>query len=111
MVLFDPVSILSHLPDVAYNFASRKPQRGNEQLYYFASIDMGVSHTLARHLFWSENILLKEDLEGRNVTVNLLGKYLIVDTELVSKYVASKNASSTHRQIHRLSILTSRAFF
>jgi pimeloyl-ACP methyl ester carboxylesterase len=94
VVLIDPVSILLHLPDVAYNFTRRKPQRANEhQLYYFASMDMGVSHTLARHFFWSENILWKEDLEGRNVTVCLSGKDLIVDTESVGRYMASENAS------------------
>ena len=56
---------------------------------------MGASHTLAMHFFWSENILWKEDLEGRDVTVNLSGKYLIVDIEFISKYIASKNASWT----------------
>jgi len=90
VVLIDPVCILLHLPDVAYNFTRRKPRRANEhQLYYFASMDMGVSHTLSRHFFWSENILWKEDLDGRNVTVSLSGKDLIVDTESVGKYMTS----------------------
>jgi hypothetical protein len=96
MVLIDPVSILLHLPDVAYNFTRRKPQRANEhQLYYFASMDMGVSHTLSRHFFWSENILWKEDLDGRNVTVSLSGKDLIVDTESVGRYMTSSNVPWT----------------
>jgi hypothetical protein len=99
MVLIDPVGILLHLPDVAYNFTRRKPQRANErQLYYFASMDMGVSHTLSRHFFWSENILWKEDLDGRNVTVSFSGRDLIVDTESVGRYMSSGNtpqASST----------------
>jgi hypothetical protein len=101
MVLIDPVSILLHLPDVAYNFTRRKPQRANEhQLYYFASMDMGVSHTLARHFFWSENILWKEELEGRNVTVSLSGKDLIVDTESVGRYMASRNGSWTSSRVY-----------
>jgi pimeloyl-ACP methyl ester carboxylesterase len=96
VVLIDPVSILLHLPDVAYNFTRRKPKRANEhQLYYFASMDMGVSHTLARHFFWSENILWKEDMEGRNVTVSLSGKDLIVDTESVGRYLTSGKNSWT----------------
>lgn len=34
VLLIDPVSILLHLPDVAYNFTARKPIRANEyQLY------------------------------------------------------------------------------
>lgn len=49
VLLIDPVSILLHLPDVAYNFTCRRPQRANErQLWYFASMDQGVAHTLGR---------------------------------------------------------------
>lgn len=92
VVLIDPVSILLHLPDVAYNFTRRKPRRANEhQLYYFASMDMCVSHTLSRHFFWSENIIWKEDLDGRNVTISLSGKDLIVDTESVGRYMSTGN--------------------
>lgn len=90
MVLIDPVSILLHLPDVAYNFTRRKPYHANEhQLYYFASMDMGVSHTLARNFFWSENILWKKDLLDRNVTVSLAGRDLIVNTNAVGRYLTS----------------------
>lgn len=89
VVLIDPVSILLHLPDVAYNFTRRKPVHANEhQLYYFASMDMGVSHTLSRHFFWNENVLWKKDLEGRRVTVSLSGRDLIVDTEAVGRYLS-----------------------
>lgn len=106
MVLIDPVCILLHLPDVAYNFTRRKPQRANEhQLYYFATMDMGVSHTLSRHFFWSENILWKEDLDGRNVTVSLSGKDLIVDTESVGRYMSSGNAPWTSSSTASSSLL------
>lgn len=91
VVLIDPVSILLHLPDVAYNFTRRRPERANEhQLYYFASMDMGVSHTLARRFFWNENVLWKRDLGGRKVTVSLGGRDLIVNTEAVARYLSSK---------------------
>ena len=90
IVLMDPVSILLHLPDVAYNFTRRQPKRANEhQLYYFASMDMGVSHTLCRHFFWNENVLWKEDLEGRKVTASLSGRDLIVDTLAVGRYLSN----------------------
>jgi hypothetical protein len=89
VVLIDPVSILLHLPDVAYNFTRRQPKRANEhQLYYFASMDMGVSHTLGRHFFWNENVLWKKDLGDRKVTVSLGGRDLIVNTESVGTYLA-----------------------
>lgn len=97
IMLIDPVSILLHLPDVAYNFTRRKPQKANEYLlYYFASMDLGVSHTLSRHFFWSENVLWKKDLSGRNMTVCLSGKDLIVNTEAVGSYLASKD---DHREL------------
>lgn len=89
MVLIDPVTILLHLPDVAYNFTRRQPQSASQhQLWYFASMDMGVAHSLARHFFWSENVLWKEALEGRDVTVSLAGRDLIVNTEAVGRYLA-----------------------
>lgn len=95
VVLIDPVTILLHLPDVAYNFTRRQPKKANEhQLHYFASMDMGVSHTLGRHFFWNENVLWKTDLKGRRVTVSLAGKDLIVDTEAVGRYL-SKDAAVT----------------
>ncbi|KAI9776636.1 MAG: hypothetical protein M1839_009442 [Geoglossum umbratile] len=98
ILLIDPVSIMLHLPDVAYNFAShtrRKPSRPNEyQLYYFASKDMGISHTLARRFFWSENILWKEDVQGRHLTVSFGGKDLLMDTETIGAYLAGADKKS-----------------
>jgi len=105
VVLIDPVSLLLHLPDVAYNFTRRRPRTANEwQLWFFASTDPGTAHTLGRHFFWRENIVWKEELlwapadgpEGepdgtarrRKVAVFLSGKDLIVDVDTVLKYLA-----------------------
>ncbi|EWZ97467.1 hypothetical protein FOWG_01933 [Fusarium oxysporum f. sp. lycopersici MN25] len=96
VVLIDPVTIMLHLPDVAYNFTRRKPKRANEwQLWYFASTDPGVALCLGRHFFWRENILWKEDLLGtqsdghhaRHVAVTLSSRDLIVDTTAVAEYL------------------------
>lgn len=93
--LIDPVAFLLHLPDVAYNFTCRKPTRANEhQLYYFASMDMGVAHTLGRRFFWSENILWKSDIKDRRTTVVISGKDLIVDTEAVGRYLAADDSGT-----------------
>ncbi|KAJ6257760.1 hypothetical protein Dda_7549 [Drechslerella dactyloides] len=63
VVLIDPVTLLLHLPAVAYNFLRRKPRRANEHmLHYYASTDPGVAHTLCRRFFWAENVLWLEDL-------------------------------------------------
>ncbi|KAL8788667.1 MAG: hypothetical protein Q9213_001595 [Squamulea squamosa] len=96
VLLVDPVSILLHLPDVAYNFTCRQPAEANEhQLYYFASMDMGVAHTLSRRFFWQDNILWRHDLEGRRVTVVLAGRDLIVNTQAVGQYLAGGEDETT----------------
>ena len=96
-LLIDPVSFLLHLPDVAYNFTARKPKEANElQLHYFASMDMGVAHTLGRHFFWAENILWKEDVKGRNITAVLSGKDLIVNTQAVGRYLTEGAAHESN---------------
>jgi pimeloyl-ACP methyl ester carboxylesterase len=110
VVLVDPVCILLHLPNVAYNFTRRKPSRANEYLlWYFASMDPGVAHCLGRHFFWKDNIAWKEDLieiaekpsgsgningsaqfgtpRSRKVTVCLAERDLIVDTPTVLQYL------------------------
>jgi hypothetical protein len=53
---------------------------------------MGVSHTLFRRFFWSENILWKEDIQNHHVTVVLGGKDLIVDTEVVKAYLTENES-------------------
>ncbi|TWU77469.1 hypothetical protein ED733_006968 [Metarhizium rileyi] len=105
IVLIDPVTILLHLPNVAYNFTRRTPRRANEwQLWYFASTDLGVALCLGRHFFWRENILWKGDLvlessrqkgqdncpRTRKVAVCLSGKDLIVDTAAVTRYLTAR---------------------
>ncbi|CAI6331698.1 unnamed protein product [Periconia digitata] len=98
ILMVDPVTFLLHLPDVCYNFTARKPRRSNEyQLHYFACTDMMVSHTLARHFFWVQNILWREDLSGRDVTVSLGGRDLIVDTETIGKYIVGVDLKSEDR--------------
>ncbi|KAM5350599.1 hypothetical protein ACJ41O_007104 [Fusarium nematophilum] len=96
VVLIDPVTIMLHLPNVAYNFTRRRPKRANEwQLWYFASTDPGVALCLGRHFFWRENILWREELvesggdrpTKRTVAVCLSGRDLIVDTAAVAEYL------------------------
>ncbi|KAF4120390.1 hypothetical protein GMORB2_3191 [Geosmithia morbida] len=63
VVLLDPVTILLHLPYVAYNFTRRAPSATNEWvLWYFASTDPGVAHCLGRHFFWRHNAVFKREL-------------------------------------------------
>ncbi|KAK9482513.1 hypothetical protein V1527DRAFT_476098 [Lipomyces starkeyi] len=88
VVVVDPITVQLHHPDVAYNFTFRKPKSANEWLlWYFGSMDMGVAHTLGRRFFWSENILWKQDLCDRHVTIFLAEKDNIVHTEQVRAYL------------------------
>jgi len=100
IVQVDPVSIMLHLPDVAYNFVYREPKSANEwELWYFASMDMGVAHTLSRGFFWLENILWKEDLGGRDMTVFLAGKDIIVSTKDVAEYLTEPSSTGQSAEI------------
>ncbi|KAF4984800.1 hypothetical protein FZEAL_91 [Fusarium zealandicum] len=66
----------------------RKPNHANEYLLsYFGSKDMGVSHTLFRRFFWTDNLLWKEDIQNHRVTVVLAGKDAIVDTKVIGAYL------------------------
>ncbi|KAI0456340.1 hypothetical protein F5B21DRAFT_513442 [Xylaria acuta] len=105
ILLVDPVCILLHLPEIAYNFTRRKPRRANEYLlWFFASTDPGVAHCLGRHFFWKNSIAWKEDLvqivgephanretnstaRSRKVVVCLAERDLIVDTPTVRQYL------------------------
>ena len=92
MLLMDPIPFLLHLPAVAYNFVYRDPRTANEwQLWYFTSRDLDISRTLARHFFWTENILWKEDLVDKNVGVVLSGRDQIVDTREVWHYLTGED--------------------
>ncbi|POS68920.1 hypothetical protein DHEL01_v212686 [Diaporthe helianthi] len=103
VVLIDPVSILLHLPDVAYNFTRRQPKTAIELLlWYFASTDPGVAHCLGRHFFWRDNAIWADELTGRNtskgsrgngygnlrqVAVCLAGFDFIVDSHNIARYL------------------------
>jgi len=94
-MLVDPVCFLLHHPHIAYNFCRRQPRRANEwQLYYFGSMDAMTSHTLARHFFWAENTLWRDDLRGKDITVVLGGRDLIVDTLAVGRYLGAEDGEN-----------------
>lgn len=95
-VLVDPIPFLLHHPAVAYNFVYRRPRHANEwQLWYFASRDADIARALARHFFWFESILFREDVMGAGragekkprVAVSLAGRDQIVDAQAVWTYL------------------------
>ncbi|KAI0784914.1 hypothetical protein C8Q75DRAFT_776751 [Abortiporus biennis] len=91
LLLADPIPFLLHRPAVAFNFVYREPRSANEwQLWYFASRDPDIARMLARHFFWADNILWKEDLAGRKVGVSLSGRDQIVDAPEVWRYLTGE---------------------
>jgi pimeloyl-ACP methyl ester carboxylesterase len=91
-ILVDPIPFLLHQPSVAYNFVYRQPKAANEwQLWYFASRDPDIARALARHFFWTESILWKEDLKGKKVGVTLARKDQILDAEEVRRYLTGED--------------------
>ncbi|KAF2857239.1 hypothetical protein K470DRAFT_11881 [Piedraia hortae CBS 480.64] len=104
-LLIDPVTILLHTPSVAYNFTARRPREANEwQLWYFASQDPGVAHTLGRHFFWSENVLWRQRIQelvndGMCMTFSLAGKDLIVDATAVRDCLMQGQVNESRLQV------------
>jgi hypothetical protein len=106
MLFIDPIPFLLHHPSVAFNFVYRTPCTANEwALWYFASRDADISRALSRHFFWTENVLWKEELEGRRVGVVLSGEDQIVDAEEVRKYLTGEQEMSRRWENNGLEVL------
>ncbi|KAI0063410.1 hypothetical protein BV25DRAFT_1990788 [Artomyces pyxidatus] len=94
-LLVDPIPFLLHHPAVAFNFVYRTPREANEwQLWYFASRDADIARALARHFFWFENILFKDEIEGRRFAVSLAGRDQIVDAKEVRRYLTGEEGGN-----------------
>ncbi|KAH9952035.1 Alpha/Beta hydrolase protein [Amylocystis lapponica] len=105
-LLVDPIPFLLYFPAVAYNFVYRTPRTANEwQLWYFASRDPDISRTLARHFFWAQNVLWKDDLAGRRVGVVLSGRDQIVDAPAVWTYLTEEDEKRFRWQKDGLDVL------
>jgi pimeloyl-ACP methyl ester carboxylesterase len=97
IILIDPVCLLLHLPDTAYNFTRRQPREANEwQLWYFACTDPDIAHMLARRSFWHENIMWREDIEkftdkGIKVSIFLGGRDCIVNAAAIWTYLTNRS--------------------
>lgn len=61
-------------------------------------MDMGVAHSLSRCFFWSGNVLWKQDIGDRAVTVSLAERDLIVNTKAVGEYLATHNEEAAARK-------------
>lgn len=88
MVLIDPVTVWIHMGDVAYNFTAKKPKTASEhQLHYFACTDMMAAHTVTRRFVWTENMLWKEEYEGKKVGMVVSGRDIILNGPRLLQYL------------------------
>ena len=88
LLLVDPVTLSIQWGDVPYNFIYRRPRKASEwQLHYFASTEMGVAHAITRRFDWTENVLWKDDMRGRLITVVLVDRDIIMDTPAIRDYL------------------------
>ncbi|KAK7955171.1 hypothetical protein PG988_015865 [Apiospora saccharicola] len=88
MILCDPVAILLHLPNVAYNITQRKGVITPEiEIEFGAGRDPMIAHTVCRRFHWPEHILFREDFAGRRTTAVVAGRDCVLDGPAVASYV------------------------
>lgn len=89
LMLVDPVTLSIHWGGIPYNFLYRHPRKASEwQLHYFASTDMGVAHSITRRFDWSENVLWRDEMKDRTITVVLAGGDIVLDPYALVKYLS-----------------------
>jgi pimeloyl-ACP methyl ester carboxylesterase len=96
LLLVDPVTISIHWGGISYSFLYRHPRKASEwQLYYFACMDMCVAHSITRRFDWSENVMWKDDMKGRIMTVALADEDIVMDTLALQKYLVNDDELKT----------------
>jgi len=48
---------------------------------------MGISYTLFRRFFWTDNVLWKEDIRDHRASVVLAGRDIVIDTKTIGAYL------------------------
>lgn len=94
-ILLDPVAVLLHLPDLAYNFTRRSPVEANElELWWAAQTEPDIAFNLARRFCWREHLLWREDLLGCPTTLIIGEKDCVVDANAITAYITKGLAVS-----------------
>ncbi|KAJ4418336.1 hypothetical protein N0V82_005617 [Gnomoniopsis sp. IMI 355080] len=90
ILLLDPLSLLLHLPDVAYSLTRRKPRSASQwAIWWGLSRDPSAASVLARALGaqWRDMALSREQLMERRTTVVLGSEDDIVHTKAVASCI------------------------
>ncbi|KAK8110178.1 uncharacterized protein PG998_006635 [Apiospora kogelbergensis] len=98
LVLCDPVAVLLHLPDVAYNITRRRGRVTPEiEIDFGAGRDPMIAYTVCRRFHWPEHILFREDLAGRRTTAVVAGRDCVLNGPAVASYMHYGRADQTSR--------------
>ncbi|KAL1592244.1 hypothetical protein SLS60_011321 [Paraconiothyrium brasiliense] len=88
IVLMDPVAILLHIPDLAYNATSRVPVYPNEiEIAWAATTEPDIAFTLAKRFCWRSHILWQEDLLRVPTTIVIGSDDCVVNAEAIAAYI------------------------
>ncbi|KAK3616996.1 transcription elongation factor spt5 [Elasticomyces elasticus] len=88
VVLADPINLWVHMGDIAYSFTAKVPKSASEiQLHYFACTDMGAAHAVTRRFIWTENVLWKREMKGRQFGIVLGGRDIIMAARRCRDYI------------------------
>jgi pimeloyl-ACP methyl ester carboxylesterase len=88
IVLMDPVAVLLHLPDLAYNFFVKEPKEANElQLWWAAQTEPDIAFTLTRRFCWHDHVVWREDLMDKPTTIVIGEKDCIVNSDAIASYI------------------------
>ena len=88
IILIDPVAVLLHFPDVAFNFTRKKPRFANElELYFAAQTEPDIAFTFAKRMCWRSHVLWREDLLRHPTTLIMGGEDCLVKTEAIAAYI------------------------
>lgn len=95
IVLLDPVCILLMLPDVCYNFLYRRPISWYEHvIYHLAAQELTIANAIRRHFWWSENVLLVEQLRCP-LTVVLAANDEVAPARTIREYLKRMSDGGT----------------
>ncbi|CAF1449162.1 unnamed protein product [Adineta steineri] len=97
LIFIDPICFALFEPYVVYNFVYRTPYKlGHLYMYYFVCREMGISHVIGRHFWWTQNNLYIEQIRSCSnkqlpTHVLLSGRDCIINAPLIRDYLNDNN--------------------
>jgi pimeloyl-ACP methyl ester carboxylesterase len=109
-IFIDPVCFALWEGSVANNFVYRNPLFATVTdvlMYYFASKELFISHTLSRHFVWFDNEIFQEQVDKANTHVFVSEKDTIIDPKHTIKYLKQHSIPHTlMKGLHHAQIFT-----